>query len=505
MIKRLALNTASNMGTLVIKLAITFVMTPILIKNLGHYDYGVWEMIGGIIGYMGMLDLGIRPAVSRFAARYIALKDEAALRILYSTAWFFLLVVGFLIAIILTCWGIFFPELIAEHSTDTQRYTLLLLILAAQLLITFPSYTTESFMESYQEYYLKNNITIINSFIGFAAIYYYMTPSNALVLLAGVNALGVCTKYVFLVWYMQYRRPFLRIKAAYLSFVQLKELLRFSIKTVIQGISTRMENSTDAIVIGTILGPALVPLYSVPANLLNHIRGICVTLTHVFMPYLSGLSATNDHEKIKGVYLSGSKLVVSLTLLLTVGAVTLGEDFLRLWVGSEIASSASGFLLIIAAFTVLPLLNPLSSRYLTAIDKHGFFAKWQPVVAVSNLVVSVILIYPMGIAGVALGSLIPALVFQPIVLHVCCKELQISMWSYVSHVLLPWVIPCAGMIAAIHFLSKYIVIEGYIPFLEVAIAGSIIFMILSYIFAFNANEKNMLLNLIRRKKIDIGE
>lgn len=505
MIKRLALNTASNMGTLVIKLAITFVMTPILIKNLGHYDYGVWEMIGGIIGYMGMLDLGIRPAVSRFAARYIALKDESALRTLYSTAWFFLLVVGLVIAVTLTCWGVFFPDLIAEHSTDTQRYTLLLLILAAQLLITFPAYAAESYMESYQEYYLKNNITIVNSFIGFALIYYYITPSNALVLLAGVNALGVCTKYIFLVWYMQYRRPFLKIRAAYFSYVQLKELLKFSIKTVIQGISTRMENSTDAIVIGTILGPALVPLYSVPANLLNHIRGICVTLTHVFMPYLSGLSATNDHEKIKTVYLSGSKLVVSLTLLLTVGAVALGEDFLRLWVGSQISDSAGDFFLIIAAFTVLPLLNPLSSRYLTAIDKHGFFAKWQPVVAVANLILSVILIYPMGIAGVALGSLIPALVFQPIVLHVCCKELQSSMWEYVTYVLLPWVIPCAAMIGCIYVLKNYIGIDGYIHFLEVASLGSIVFMLSAYIFAFNAKEKNILLNIIRRKKVNLGE
>lgn len=505
MIKRLALNTASNMGTLILKLAITFIMTPILIKNLGNYDYGIWEMIGAVIGYMGMLDLGIRPAVSRFAARYIALEDEPGLKTLYSTAWFFLLTVGLLIAVILSFWGVFFPELIAEGATNTQRYTLLLLILAAQILITFPSYAAESYMESYQEYYLKNNITIVNSIVGFLVIYLFITPANALVLLAAVNAFGICTKYIFLVWFMQYRRPFLKIRTAYFSYQQLKELLRFSIKTVIQGISTKIENATDSLVIGTILGPASVPLFSVPANLLNHIRGICITLTHVFMPYLSGLSATNDQEKIKSVYISGSKLIVSLTLLLTIGAMSLGEDFLRLWVGPEISNSAAKFLFIIAAFTTLPLLNPLSSRYLTAIDKHGFFAKWQPIVACANLILSVILIYPMGIVGVALGSLLPTMVFQPILLHVCCKELDVSMWTYVKKVILPWIIPSIGMVLVVRVLQYYVPINGYLIFLEIAALASIAFIVLSYVFAFNIQEKMQLLNIVRRKKVDLGE
>jgi len=505
MMKRLAFNTASNIVTLIIKLAITFIMTPLLIRNLGHYDYGIWEMISAVIGYMGMLDLGIRPAVSRFASRYIALDDEKSLRNLYSTAWYFLLAVGALIAVILSVWGVFFPEMIAEKTTDTQRYTLLLLILAAQLLITFPSYAAESYMESYQEYYLKNNITIINSFIGFAVIYFYITPSNALILLAAVNAFGVCSKYIFLVWFMQFRRPFLKIKREYFSLAQFKELLSFGFKSVISGISSRIENATDSLVIGTIMGPASVLLYSVPAALLSQTRGICMTITHVFMPYISGLNATNDFQKIRLVYIFGSKLLVFVPLLLVIGILTVGEDFLRLWVGSEIADSSRGFLFIIASFTLIPMLNPLSVRYLQAIDEHIFFAKWQPAVALANLILSVILIYPMGIAGVALGSLIPAIVFQPILLAVCCKHLNVNIIEYVSKVLLPWIIPSIGMAFAIYGLKQYILITNFLLFLEVAILGSLVFVILSCVLVFSSKERSQLIGILRRKKVNIGE
>jgi hypothetical protein len=79
------------------------------------------------------------------------------------------------------------------------------------------------------------------------------------------------------------------------------------------------------------------------------------------------------------------------------------------------------------------------------------------------------------------------------------------MWAYVSQVLLPWVIPCAAMVGSIYALKNYIGIDGYLPFLEIASLGSMVFILFSYVFAFDAKEKNMLLNIIRRKKVNLGE
>ncbi len=414
--KRLALNTASNVGTLFLKLSITFVMTPILVSNLGRYDYGLWEMVMAIVGYMGILSMGIRPTVSRFAAQYQAQNDERALSEVYATAWYYLMVVGLFIGVALIGWGLLFPEILAEEATDTQKYTLFLLILAAQLILVFPAYTAESFMEAYQEYYLKNNITIINSILGAVAIYNLITPENALVLLMGINAIGVSIKYLFYVYYIQRKGTFLRPYPNRFSWKRLKQLFTFSIKTVVQGISTKIENATDSLVIGFILGPAMVPLYSIPANLVNYIRMITYNLTHVFMPYFSSLNATNERDKTRRVYLFGSKLTVGIVAVMVIGVSVLGQKFLELWIGGDIAEGAGPIILLLVAFTALPLLNPYSGRYLTAVDRHGVFAKWGPLVAVCNLVLSLLLIKPFGIFGVALGSLLPGLVYQPFIL-----------------------------------------------------------------------------------------
>lgn len=504
MYKRLAFNTASNLGTLFLKLAITFVMTPIFINNMGNYDYGLWEMVGAVIGYMGMLDMGIRPAVSRFASRFIAQKDEASLTQLYATAWYFLLAVGLLLAGILVFTGVFFADLLAPAGADeTLRYTWFSLIIGAQLLITFPSYTAESYLEAYQEYYLKNNVTIFNSVLGSAILFIFITPENALVLLAAVNAIGICSKYLFLVWLMQYRRPFLSLRRAYFSLLQLKELLRFSVKTLVQGVATKIENATDTLVIGFVMGPAAVPLYSVPANLVGYIRLISYNFTHVFMPYFSALSALENQQKIQEVYLTGSKFTVAPCLVLSIGTYLLGSEFLALWVGNEIASSAEIFLGVLVAFLALPLLNPMSGRYLTAIDKHGFFAKWQPAVALSNLGLSLILIYPLGILGVALGSLLPAIIFQPIVLQVCCKHLGFSPWHYVRAALLPWLLPSMVMIAALLLAKHYWPVDSYMALLVIASSGSLLFIATGWFVALATHERAQLLGILKRKKTDV--
>ncbi len=499
--RRLVFNTASNIFTLFLKLAITFVMTPLLIKNMGNHDYGIWEMVGAVIGYMGILDLGIRPAVSRFASAFIAQKDEPALTRLFATAWYFLFAVGLLLAVSITFWAVFGADALAPagESDNYKKYVWFLLIIAMQMLIVFPSYTAESFLEAYQEYYLKNNITIVNSVLGAVILFAYITPENALVLLALCNAIGICIKYIFLVWLMQYRRPFLSFRWAYFSWAQLKELLRFSIKTVIQGIAGRIESATDSLVIGFIMGPASVPLYSVPANLVGYVRMISWNFTHVFMPYFSALNALDDQKKIQEVYLTGSKLTVAPTIILAIGILLLGPEFLHIWVGEEIANSARSFLWVIVAFIVLPLLNPMSSRYLTAIDKHAFLAKWPLPFAFLNLALSLALIHPLGIFGVALGSLIPGLIFQPILLCVVCKHIGFSPWVYIRTSLLPWLLPAVLMTLTIVGLQHYLVIDSYGVLVTVAMAGSAVFGMVAWWFALDAGERAQLIGIVRRR------
>lgn len=502
MYRRLFLNTGSNLLVMLLKLTITFIMTPILVTNLGSYDYGLWEMLGAIVGYMGLLDLGIKPAISRFAAKYKAEKGADNLRFLYSSAFLFMGVIGLLIMSFFMLWGIFFPGLIAESSTDIQRYTLLLIILGVQLLITFPAYVAESFFEGFQKYYLKNNITIFNSIVGSLVLYFFITPANGLVLLAGVNAVGFSIKYIILMWLLS--RPEyggIKLDFSYFSYERLKEILSFGFKSFIQGLSTRVENATDSLVIGSFLGPALVPLYSIPANLVNYIRMFGWTLTHAFMPLFSQLDALNEREKIQQVYFTASRYVISLIFPIGAGICLVGSSFIAVWIGPEFAESADLLILLLVLFTAFPFINPFSNRFLTAIGKHGIFAKLTPISALVNLVLSVILVQDFGIIGVAIGSVIPVFIFVPIYFIYTCKQLEVSALDYLRQCIFPVLIPTLVMSIAVFAYRLEWGMDSYSKIAGAVLIGMLVYFPLFWLLTLKKAERGFIYSRLKRAQV----
>lgn len=501
MIRMLLVNTGSNVLLMLVKLAITFIMTPIFLRNLGNYDYGLWEMIGGVIGYMGMLDIGIRPAISRYAAKYRAEGDRDNLNIVFTSTFAFMALIGILLLAVFSTWGFVFPDTLAEEGTSTQRYTLFLLIIGGQLLIMFPGYVAESYLEGFQKFYLKNNIAIFNSVVGAIILYQYMTPENALILLAAANAIGLVIKY--LIYFVLLARPVMAgivPELQYFSLGKLKEILLFGSKSFIQGAAGKIGSTSDRIIIGLIMGPAVVPFYTIPAALLGNLSGVTMTVTHAFMPLFSDLNARHEQQKIRRIYLFASKLVVAFLFPMGVGAVIIGGPFIEIWLQGEFRrEQIDAIVLLLTIVVVVPKLNPFVSRYLTAIGRHGIFAKIAPVAALVNLGISIPLVYKFGIIGAAMGSVLPAIVVTPLYLRYACRYLKFSAMEYIQQSILPVLVPSLimGVIAAwIRFdwgLDSFTEIFGCVAI------GAIVYFICFWLLSIKPQERTFLLGWVRNR------
>lgn len=499
MIRTLLVNTGSNVLVMFVKLAITFIMTPVFVHNLGKYDYGLWEMIGGVIGYMGMLDLGLRPAISRFAAKHHAENDQVALQSVYVSALAFMAVVGAFLFLFFFLWGTWFSGSLAPTGEPSQKYTLLLIIVGAYLFISFPGYVAESYLEGFQHYYLKNNITIINSVVGSMFLYTLITPENGILLLAGINGVGLSIKYVFFMWILS-RPAYGAIKATQgrYSWPRLKELIVFGSKSFIQGLASRVESATDALVIGLILGPAMVPFYSIPANLTQYIRILGWTITHPFMPLFSDLNAKFYDEMIRQVFVKSSRYVVSVVFAMGTGALILGVPFISFWLGKEFGDKARLIIVFLVSFSVLPFINPFATRYLTAINMHGIFAKLMPISASINISLSLILVYPFGLEGVAFASVVPGLIFVPLYLRYTCRHLGISVFYYLRSAVLPGFVPAGIMALVLLIVGEYLVYDSYTDILVGAVLSSLSWLAGFWLLVLNREERSYLNSRIAR-------
>src|SRR3989442_1286939 len=65
-------NVLSNWGSYAVAMGVNFFLSPYIVRRLGDTGYGVWTLILALTGYLGLLDLGIRGAVTRYVARFHA-------------------------------------------------------------------------------------------------------------------------------------------------------------------------------------------------------------------------------------------------------------------------------------------------------------------------------------------------------------------------------------------------------------------------------------------------
>src|SRR4029079_8990885 len=63
-------NVLTNWGAFVLSAVLSFVLSPFIVRTLGNTAYGAWVLLASVVGYLGLLDLGVRGAVTRYVARF---------------------------------------------------------------------------------------------------------------------------------------------------------------------------------------------------------------------------------------------------------------------------------------------------------------------------------------------------------------------------------------------------------------------------------------------------
>ncbi len=58
-------NVAASWVGLATQILVTFLLTPFIIEELGTEAYGVWLLLQGLVGYYGLMDLGLQAGLTQ--------------------------------------------------------------------------------------------------------------------------------------------------------------------------------------------------------------------------------------------------------------------------------------------------------------------------------------------------------------------------------------------------------------------------------------------------------
>ena len=501
MVKLLLFNTGSNASLLVVNIVFSFIMAPVIVKALGNYDYGIWEIVISLLGYMGLLDLGIRPAVTRYVAKYSAIKDNTALNQLLNTVFAFSGCVGILACCILVLYTVIEPRMLAEHGSvgKDSKYIYFTLIIAVQLLIQFPGYIAECFHLGHQRYYLTNNITIFNIIVGNSILYYMLGHGYGLLSLALINCMGLSLKYCVYFILLHFKKyGNYRLKKNGFSWSMLKTMITFGGKSMLAGAAGTISGGLPAIVIGSFLGASAVPFYTIPAKLINYIKDFTMTVANVFMPMFSHLQSLNEKENLKLVYLQATKYIAALVFPMTLGAIIIGPYFIQVWIGPSYANHSQMIFYFLGVSTLLYASNPLFHRLMTGIDRLNILIFTRVLIVAIQGILMLAMVRSFGNNGIAFAMMVSFFCIIPIELWATLKNIEVTLKEFVKKIYLPLFFPNIILYALVHYMVLKIEPFSYIKMGYIVTCAAFVYFILVYLISLTKEEKQYLNSKLKK-------
>ena len=492
-------NALANYANAFVTLALALLVTPILVRGLGKEAYGTWVLVTSLVLYFDLLKFGFSKAAIKYVAEGNAMGDIERVRRTIATSCAALSLPG--LALLLAAPGLafLFPALF-HVSADLKLAAMILVALSvADLAVAIPADTFGSALSGFQRFEL------LNATLTATAVAQAVAWTVILALGGGLIAIGVAGVSLSVASQVA-RYAMVRglcggppLRRRYVDRSLLKPLMSMSGWIALTDFAEVVIGGLDPIVVGLISGVPQAGVYAVGSKLAALTSRFTTPLLTMFFPHASELSASGRKESIRGTLIAGTRIAIGVATPLTIVLGVLARPAIRVWVGPQFDEAA----LVVIYLSTTALVYAVAQTGVLVLRGMGdvkFPARINLFEAVLNLSLSVILCKTIGISGVALGTLIAAVITQLIILlPYICRRTGLKLYSLIGLLARQFLIPAALALGVGFVLLRM----GLDNLALVTLAGAAIvatYVAVAFFTALSAAERRTLLDFLRRRK-----
>jgi O-antigen/teichoic acid export membrane protein len=444
------LSFARNVSTRYLAIAVSAVVgllvLPINVHYLGKSAYGLWMLTASLTTYFSVLDLGYGSAVIKFVAEYRARRDVRALNEILSTLFTVYSAMGvlaYLLAIVLA-W--LMPAIFNLEPGQVGTARVILLIIAANVAVHFLLAVYGGVVNGFERYYLNNVIgtlfTVLGAVVNVAVLW----------LGYGLIELVVATTLVRMAPYYLYRRnaravfPELHLSYRLFRPERLREVTGFSVYLAIADWSARLNYTVDTFTIGIFLNTTAVGVYAVGLRLAEALFRTTNQVQSFLFPAVVHQATEGLHDANRRLMVRGTRFQLAVAVALCSAVIADAPLLIRSWVGpgfesGVITAQLLAYVVILRAWMAIP------STVLKGSGRPAYVALTTAICAVANVLLSIALVEPLGIMGVALGTVVPVSINAALsIFPAACRAVELPVSEGYRRVVWPAVWPAVLMV-----------------------------------------------------------
>ncbi|HUT57292.1 MAG TPA: oligosaccharide flippase family protein [Phycisphaerae bacterium] len=495
-------NVASNWIGYLVGVVVALFISPFVVHTLGDSSYGIWTLVVSVTGYYGLFDLGIRSAVGQYVTRYWAQRDMDGVNRTMNTAFVALATVALPVAGTTVVLAVLLPRLFDIDPGYAPQAQGALLIIGLRVAAGLPLAIYGAVTTARQRFDISNAIGIVNSLVS-AGLIVLLLPRYGILGLAVTTAIAAVMDWVAHVWVAHRLMPGLVFSPRRSSWMAIKEIGHYGVFAFIRRISDQVIYQTDAIVIGIFMPLGAITYYVIGANLLPYLGRIIGGMVLPLTPVATSADATGDREQLRRLFLVGTRGTFLVACFIGGGTIFLSHDFLRLWMGAkyvsgEVYTSSAVILTILAAAALVRMLQSCGLQILFGMRHVRFLALLSGCEAIANLGLSLMLVKPFGLVGVAVGTLVPQVLTQGIVQPVfLLRRLGIRWRTYLTQAPVGGLAVMASMGLVYALTGGYFAATDWVGFLIKGLVVSGPAVLVGILIGTTGQEKSALVRRVR--------
>lgn len=414
---RLVTNSIWNVTSLVVTLLLGFITTPILLRLLGTSRYGLLMVLTAVLFPLGLSMLSLGQATIKYIAEAHGRSDLEQAGLYLRTTLTFNLIVGVAGALLLTLlagWLTSSVFKIDGADRDLARHALYWL--AGGWVVSQVAATFSGVPVAFQRYDLVmiGNLTYsLTSAMATIGVLYvtrdlrYYVATRVLVQALSVGG-----------WMLITRRflPGVRLLPGWSS-VAFRRSFRFGAWQTLGQLGGMVAANVDKYVLGILLSTMAVGLFDVAMTVQKQAYSLGSRFGEVLFPAFSHQSAADDRGRELALLVRSSWLLSMLSASILVPVIVVGGDFLRLWVGPEVAAGSASVLRILAFAGLLGSASNATLFYLQGIGKTEWNAAAILVTGATVLVGSLVLVPRLGLAGAGWSNVVAMFMQAGVVIY----------------------------------------------------------------------------------------
>ncbi len=495
---RIIKNTFALYGRSLLVLAISLYTSRVILRALGVEDYGLFNVVGGIISMLGFLNTSMSATYQRYFNVAMGERREDDIKLLFRSS----LTVQSLLALVMVVLG----ETIGLWFLSNKLVLPEGRFAAAQVLyqVTIISFVLSIFkapfralITAYEKMSIYAVFAIIESFLKLAiALIIQFVSSDKLIIYSFLVLLINFVDFSLYAGFCKKKIPTTSIGFNWDKGL-LKNMTSFSTWSTLGSLSYTLKSQGLNIVLNLFFGTVVNAARGVASQVLHAVNQFISSFQTAFRPQLTKLYSSGDYEAAKRLYYSSTKLSYYLIFTISLPILLETEFILHIWLGDNVPEYAAVFtqLILLTAF-VSVFANPTSCiAYAT-----GNIKNFSIIMSSVNLLIVPVAYFFLylgyGPTSAMVVSLVITVIAQIIRLIVVSKISVFKVNDYFSYVILP-VTVYSILTIILPILIKHHFIEGWLRLFVVLTTSMIISFGFIWLVGLNKVEKQFVKSKIK--------